>query len=180
MPGAAIEPKLVHLRREDFLVLKPGSKVKFDFSGAPSAVAMEGKLREQVKGNGWIVDPSATAVIKATIQAGESQTVTYNMGGLGGHSSQQSVTFSPQVSKLEIVVSGKSVWRTSTGTGAPPVILLTNDQTLAHEVKKWQSPNFEFFGTATLPSEVVDPEKLNKIGVAEVSNKGITIAAAES
>ena len=61
--------------------------------------------------NGWQLDPTANATLRAVQETGQPQTVRFDMRGMGGDQStgEQSASFTPNILRLEIVVGDKVV-----------------------------------------------------------------------
>jgi hypothetical protein len=95
------------------------------------------------------------------------------MGGFGRPVSTESVTVTPYISSLKITMGDKVIWQSGTSTGAPPIVVLKEGQTVQEEVDRWQKPNPGFFDTVDISDRIMDPAKRNGLGTTQVTNRGL-------
>jgi hypothetical protein len=142
---------------------------------------VQAALDAKIRANGWTPSPASNVVLIAEMKRGDQQTVTYqfrNFGigmGNGNQQAPQTVSVTPYVSSLRLMIGDKVAWQSGTSSGAPGVIMLKEGQTAQGEVDKWQHPNPEFFDKVVIPAKILDPTKRTGLGTTQVTNRGLIV-----
>ncbi len=175
LPGPKVDETEASVDPESLLVVKPGTPVRLDVRGVESASDVRAALEKKIKENGWLLAPSATAVLVAEMKRGDQQTITYRFGGFGKPESTQTATIQPFISSARILIGDTVAWQAGTSSGAPSVVMLKEGQTVQAEVDRWQKPNPAFFESVTIPSRIIDPAKRDGLGVTKVTTRGLLV-----
>ncbi|QDU28320.1 hypothetical protein ETAA8_34200 [Anatilimnocola aggregata] len=173
LPGPKVDEADNAVDPASLLIVKPGTAVKLDVQCGEHDAQVRTALEAEIQKNGWVRDDNATTVLTASMKQGESQTVTYRLGGFGRPVSEESVTITPYISSLNLTVDQTVAWSSGTRTGAPGMVSLREGQTLQGEVERWQKPNPGFFATVDIPDSIFDPAKRKGMGTTSVTNRGL-------
>jgi hypothetical protein len=171
LPGPRVDEAEANLDVESLYIVKPGTPVRIQVNCGEHNARVQQALEEKVQSNGWTLDPSASIVMVAEMKRGQQQTVTYRMSG--GASGEQSATFTPHVSSVQLMVGDSVAWQSGTSTGAPPIVMLREGQSVQNEAGKWQNPQPGFFERIQPPQRIMDPSKRNGLGTTSVTNRGL-------
>lgn len=153
LPHAAVKPVA-----PSELALQPGDEVsiQMELSAAPTQ-GMGGKmtppeeqLKQALKQAGYVVADSSNKQIVARATPGPSREIRYRMPG--GQDGTVSVT--PRVYELELIVDGQSVWKRQTVHDAPTMILLEENETIEQATERAMQTDIGFFNSA-IPARVL-------------------------
>jgi hypothetical protein len=169
LPGPKVDDVTGNADPEKFILIKPGSEVRLDIRCGEASSAVQATLEKKAQVNGWKISATAPIVITAEMRRGPSQTTTYE----SRTAASQTVTISPYISEIKIVIGDKTAWQAATSSGAPPFLTLRAGQSVQAEVDKWQQPNSGFFDRVTMPARILDPAKRNGFGTTLVTTKGL-------
>jgi hypothetical protein len=173
LPGPKVDEVEAATDPDSLLIMKPGSEVRLQVSAGQHDAKVRAALLAEIEKTGWVHSESAETVLIAEMKRGQTQNVTYNIGGFGRSQSQQSVSITPFVSSLQLKLGDQVLWQSGTSTGAPPVISLREGQTAQGEVNRWQNPDPDFFSRVDIPDKLLDPAKRNGLGTTDVTTRGL-------
>lgn len=171
LPGPKVDEAVAALDRQSLLVMKVGSTVRLEVQVEPQFQGqVAAALQAKIAANQWTVDPSASAVLTATMARGMTQTTTYRNFSTGA---EQSVTVTPFVSTLVLKVGDHVAWQSGTSSGLPSMMRLGQGQSPQGEVDKYQRPNPQFFEQVEIPQQISDPTKREGLGITHVTTRGL-------
>ncbi len=80
----------------------------------------------------------------------------------------------PQIGRVKFVYQGKVAWQTSAST-VPffEIAHLDKNESLADHVKKFEKPNYAYFGRVELPKLLTRPTGQATLGTSQVSLAGV-------
>jgi len=186
-PGALVPARLPQpnmqqavkkaLADPEFFIVRPGATVSIDPSGLADAsrraevvAALTALLaRMDVK-----VAPGATVTLLPTVEAGKEQEISYRTVGAGFRTDTFKVR--PQISRLRMTYRGQPAWESAAST-LPPFDFahLGPNESLADHVRKFEQPNYAYFGQVELPRLLARPGPggSSTLGTSQVSTAGI-------
>lgn len=171
LPGPKVDEVDAATDPETLYVIKPGTEMRLQVDASENTERVRAAMEAEIKKNGWVLSENAKFTLVAEMKIGETQTTTYSSFGFGGASESVSVT--PYISSARILMGEQVCWSGGTSTGAPPILMLREGQTVQSEVDKWQKPHPEFFDTVDIPEKILDPAKRNGLGSTQVTNRGL-------
>ena len=174
LPGPDVERITGNITRDQLLIMKQGTRVGLDVSGAGSRTKIQGWLEQKIEENGWVLDPDAEIVIYASMGVGEKQSVTYYE--IANPKNTRSISFRPHFASLEIKKGELLIWQTGTSTGAPPV-LYSNNITGRNLGGNYNNPQVSFFQNVEIDDEIIDPKYSHGFGVSRLGLRGIEVVS---
>lgn len=171
LPGPKVDDATKNINPEDYMVLKPGSKVRLDVQAGEFNARVTDALKKKVQANKWVVEPNSDIVLTATMTRGKTQTVAYQTGGRNGEVVTATVT--PYISSAQLLVGKEVAWQSGTSSGSPSTVLLLPGQSVQGQVDSWQVPNPAFFENVTIPDRIMDPAYKLGMGTTAVTNRGL-------
>lgn len=175
LPGPKVDETEAAVDPESLLVMKPGTPVRLDVRAGDHDTVVRAALEAKIVANGWLLEPTASAVLVADMNRGDQQTITYRFGGFGRPESTQTASVQPFVSTAKLLIGDQVAWQAGTSSGAPAMVILKEGQTVQEEVDRWQRPNPGFFAEMKLPARIIDPAKRDGLGVTSVTTKGLVV-----
>jgi hypothetical protein len=172
LPGPKVLESTSSLNANDYMLVKRGTAVKLEVQAGDYNPAVTAALRGIIDKNGWRISDNAAVTILARMKRGEQQNITYS-SGFGPSSQTSSVSLTPYVSELQVLVGKDVAWQSGTQSGAPPVMMLRSGQTAQGEVDKWQRPSPEFFENTNVPENIMDPKFKFGFGTTSITNRGL-------
>jgi hypothetical protein len=169
LPGPKVDDVAGGLDPEKFLLIKPGSEVRLDVRCGTDTQRVQDALQKKAEANGWKVSPSASTLLIAEMRRGEARTTTYESRS----APSQTVTITPYISELKLMIGDKTAWQGASSSGAPPFLRLPAGASVQAEVDKWQLPNPGFFEQVAVPARIMDPAKRGGFGTTQVTTKGL-------
>jgi hypothetical protein len=170
LPGPNVDEAAASLDPESLMILKPGTPVRLEVNAGGDTARVQAALEEEIRSNGWQLDPGASITVSAEMKVGKTQQVTYRSMMGGG---EQTVTVTPHISRVEVRVGDEVAWQSGTSSGAPPIVHLKEGQSAQSEVSRWNQANPGFFDKVDMPERILDPAKKNGIGTTRVTNRGL-------
>lgn len=170
LPGPDVKEKTFGVRREDLVVVKPGSKIRLEVRcGDQHNPAVYHALAAKIKENGWELNQDDyDAIMHAEITRGETVTQTYRFFGFSR--APETVTYTPIISKLDMTVGENTIWLNRTSTG--PGMFVGANETIQQQVDG-QKEDVNFFTRSRLPAMILDPKYGRGFGSTKVSTKGL-------
>jgi len=170
LPGPEEREKTEGVRRDDLVVLKPGSKIRLEVRcGSEHNPVVYNALLAKIQENGWELNQEDyDAVMHADITLGESVTRTYRFFGFTR--APETVTYTPIISKLDIMVGDTTIWVNRTSTG--PGFFVNANETIQQQVDR-QKEDVNFFTRSQIPAMILDPKYGRGFGSTKVSTKGL-------
>ncbi len=168
LPGPGVVEKTFGVKREDLIVIKPGSKIRLEVRcGDEHNAAVYNSLANMIRENGWELNAEDyDAVLYADISRGEPRTETL---GTWGSFRTETVTYTPIISKLEMKIGDIPIWLSQTSNR--PSHVQGNDS--IQETFNRQKEDVGFFSRMKIPSLVLDPKYGRGFGTTQVSTKGL-------
>lgn len=166
---------------ESQLSLKPGDSVALELELVTGLSAGSQSIREatieKLQGDlseaGYVValDGNANATLRATMEPGESKSMTFRRFGDHFNRNLEKVEIVPSKYRLEFLVDNQVVWRREQ-TQAPSLFLeLERDESIRQAIDRIMRPSPGFFGLG-VPSRVLNPEEA-KNRFCTISPEGI-------
>ncbi len=171
LPGPRVREAVASLDPESLYIIKPGHAVRTEVQCGEYNQEVQAALEQQIRENGWVLDNSASTVMKAEMGRSETQTVKYKSTSGAG---EMSVTITPYFSRLQITVNNEVAWQTGSGSGAPHVMFLQSGESAQAKANEMQKPYPGLFAQANIPEKIFDPKKKNGIGSSLISSQGLT------
>lgn len=176
LPGPRVDEMEASVDPESLLVMKPGTPVRLDVRTGEHDAMVRAALEARIMANGWLLEPTAAAVLVAEMKRGEPQTTTYRFGGFGRPESTQTATLQPFISTAKLMIGDQVAWQAGTSSGAPAMVILKEGQTVQEEIDRWQRPNPGFFAEVKLPAKIIDPANRDGLGTTNVTTRGLVVA----
>lgn len=176
LPGPKVDDAETSLDPESLYIIRRGTAMKANIQCGGNNERVWAAVQKIMTTNGWTYDQNSPITLVAEMKQGESSQVTYRSIG-GGGGGTQSATVTPFISSLKLDVGGQAAWTGATSTGAPPVMRLSQGQTVQDEINKWQNPDPGFFERVVVPEKILDPSKRNGLGTTQVTNRGLILKA---
>lgn len=171
LPHPEARQTAASLSAEQLLVIKPGVQVSLDVGKASTNPAevqqVADSLTAKLKANGMaVVASGAPLVLEASVQAGKTDTVTYESLMPQRISvdrperlfepakrETQTVSLTEKVSQLVLRENGKVIWQrlSTSGNYAPAVVFMKDGESLNAKVAEKQPSPLQFLLHATLP-----------------------------
>ncbi len=175
LPGPKVDEAEKELDPESLIVIKAGTPVQLNVQAGEETARVQAALEEKIKKNGWILSPTAEAILVAEMKRGDQQTITYRVSGFGKRPSEQTATVTPYISTMRLTIGKQVAWQSGTSSGAPHSVTLKEGETVQAEVDRWQHPNVEIFEKVEIPARIIDPAKRDGLGTTEVTNRGLVV-----
>ena len=173
LPGPKVDEVAKTLDPLSLMVIKPGSAVRLVVNAGSDTPAVQAALEREITANGWRVTPDATIVVTAEMTRGQTQQVTYVPWNSFGKENGVSASVTPYISSIKIDLGKETAWQSSTSSGAPSMVSLSQGESVQAEIDKWQKPNVQFFNDLDIPANILDPAKRLGLGVTTVTNRGL-------
>jgi hypothetical protein len=173
LPGAKVDETVASLDPESLLILKPGMSVRLEVNAGADNQRVQAALERVIQKNNWKIDSAASVVVVAEMTRGEPQQITYVPEHLPFRSEGQTVTVTPEISRVSVRVNNKIAWSAGTASGAPPRLNLRAGETVQQMAANWQKPNPAFFDSVQIPDRIYDPEKRNGLGTSGITTRGL-------
>jgi hypothetical protein len=176
-PPGAQEALARASRDPNFFIFKQGATVAIDVNGLPDP-AQRASVTQSLTANlakvGVLVAASSPVTVQASLEQGKEQEIAYRTIGAGFQRERFKVR--PWTSRLKIVYEGKTAWESSASSMPHfEMARLKKDESLQDHVRKFEQPNYAYFGTAELPKLVTRPtgQGAGTLGVSQVTLSGI-------
>lgn len=161
-----------------FFILKPGKSVAIDVNAIPDASQRNGvaqAITANLAKNGVKVAAGSPLVVLAALEPGKEQEIAYRSFGRGGRSVER-FKIRPWTGRIKFVYQGQTAWESSAST--VPMFefaRLKKDESLQDHVKKFEQPNYQYFGNVELPKLLTKPSGNNAgtMGMSQVSTSGV-------
>ena len=160
------------LKPEEFLAVRPGTKVSLELQGAVNGDDLQkltAALEEQLTKKEISVAAGSPISLRATVENGKSETKTYrSIGGRGR--GEETVTSTQRIFRLALVENGKVLWEATGGAGGTPTFLHTQNGESAQAAvdRLQQSSPLWFFSNVQVPRRVVRYGEEGCFGVSEL------------
>lgn len=177
LPSGKAAAALETAKADDFLLIKRGAKFRVDVAAIDHASEIREALAKEIQANGWIYDNAASNIIQAEYKRGEPYEIRYELQTTRGDRQIQSATITPYVARLKILVNKEEAWSTVSSSGPPPIITMRKGETLQSVVDSGNQPNWSFYQTVDMPTEIIDPNKRGGLGSTAVTNRGLVESA---
>jgi WD40 repeat protein len=145
----------VATNRPEQIAFKTGDRAKLDVSGIPEQrrEEMQTALEQRLQALGYKVDPAATAVFSASIDA------TGTKAGVG-YTGYDTYSYAKKPAVLRLFVNGKDIWSESWAIEPPFTIKVPPTVTLADHLKQFTigEPNYKLFSMAPIPASFPSPQ----------------------
>jgi hypothetical protein len=154
---AALQTAEQAKKNPNFFLLKPGVRVRVDVSGIQLPELQNAAaelLKKKLEANGNPVDDSATISLKANLAKGKDHEISYRTFGTLPFREGKKYTVPGWDYNLQLVSGDKTHWQTSGGTYPPPILHLSQDETVETYLKKYSTPKADFFKGIELPKYV--------------------------
>src|SRR5262249_49715677 len=158
-------------------IVKSGSEVSLDVNGIPDSSqhpAVTEALTKNLEKNGVRVAANAPVVVQASVEPGKEQQIAYRTIGRGF--AVDRFTVRPQIGRVKFVYQGKTAWETSAST-LPffEMAHLEKNESLQDHVRKFEKPNYAYFGKVELPKLLTRPTGSGPgtLGVSQVTLAGV-------
>lgn len=174
LPGPLVRETVEELDPESLYIVRRGHAVGISVECGQHDQQVREALMKQIENNGWVYDASSDTVLVAKMGRGKTQTVNYRMTNGRGGEHTESVTITPYYSTLQLMYQGTSAWYAGGGSGAPPVIYLTDNESAQSKASAMQKPDPGLFSRAKVPEKIFDPGKKNGLGSSLISARGLT------
>lgn len=163
------------LRDPNFFILKPGSSVAIEVTSIPDASRGDDVIKgltESLAKNDVRVEPGSPLVVQASIEQGKEEEITYRTIGRGFQRDRFKVR--PWIGRVKFVYQGKVAWETSASTVPMfEIAHLNKDESLQDHVRKFERPNYAFFGHLELPKLLTRPTGQPTLGTSQVTLAGV-------
>lgn len=175
LPGPSQLTKLKELEAQpDFYILKPGLGVKLDVTGLMDAGEKDkvtATLISKLGEVGITVDPNSAVTLAASTEPGKEEEVGYHTFGSFGTRIYTMKTFA---SRLKFLYNGQVAWQAQ-GSNVPGSINPAKDEKVQDHLKKFEKPNYRWFGQVEMPRLLVKPTGNNQatLGVSQVTDAGL-------
>ncbi|MCC6510300.1 MAG: hypothetical protein IT423_14445 [Pirellulaceae bacterium] len=174
LPGAKATAAIGSAKRDDFMIIKAGTKFRVDVAAIDHASEIRQALLKEISANGWIHDQTAANVIKADYGRGEPREIRYELQSIRTGSTEiQSASITPFVAKVQILVGKDEAWSTLSSSGPPPIVSMREGESLQSEIDRSNRPVWSFYQSLDIPAEIIDPKKRGGVGHTAVTNKGL-------
>ena len=174
LPGPKAQAAIAAVQREDFLAIKEGSSMRIEVVAMDHASEIREALTKELTANGWVYDENSSNVLKAEYKRGETREVRYEMQSLrSGDRQTQSVSVTPFIASLKLMVDAEEAWQSTSSTAPPPIVAMKEGTSLQSEVDRWTQPNWTFYQSLDIPAEIIDPKKRGGVGKTSVTNRGL-------
>ena len=166
--------KVASADQELLMILKPGRSVRLEVNAGANQERVQAALERKIQANGWKLAPTAPVLIRAEIVHGQPQQVTCASEKPGAQSDEKTVTITPEISRVSILVSDEAVWASSTPGSVPPRIALQEGETPQSAAVHWQKPNVAFFESLEIPDRIGDPSQEQQgLGATIITPRGL-------
>jgi len=176
-PPGAQEALAKASRDPNFFIFKPGATVTIDASGVPDAGQRDNVIRlltANLARVGVKVAPGNPVIVQASLEQGKEQEIGYRRFGAGFQVDRFKIR--PWMSRLRILYESKTAW--DSGASSLPFFEMTRlekDESLQDHVRKFEQPNYAYFGNTELPKLLTRPtgQGSGALGVSQVTLSGI-------
>lgn len=180
LPLNEIREQTAGLNPDELLVLRPGTRIALDlrlpFGGSDNQKIKE-HFENQLKSNGYVIDPNAAIVLKAYSKKGKSQTREYQKGpGFGRpYGSTESVSFRSTHFYIEIVENDTNIiWQNNTSSGPGSTLFLDEGESAQQAASKAAKGSPRFFLKAKIPKNYSKlPDGKKEIGRTQMTEDGL-------
>ena len=172
LPHAAARSVAAALKEDDLLAVKPGSAINLRIKVTGTAQEQDtvrNAITKSIRESGITVSSRARVLLEASSEPGESRKVTYRGFGSG----EETITATPQICRLKITESGRTLWEASHVRDVPTFLSLKKGQTAQQAVAAQQKPDFSFFSRVQVPKYVTRPNEKGAYGESVLTPKGI-------
>ena len=175
LPGPKVGNVFDTIDREDLEVTKPGERVRLDVRCGNLNKDAYYALLAKIEENGWVLDQeNPTMTMLATFGKGKSQTTTYrSMFGLSSGRQEVTVSYTPNVYKIQLTKANEVIWSGQTQSGSPMFMSLRQGETAQGKVDQAQVPNVSFFKGADIPSRIIHKDYRRGLGTTQVTTRGL-------
>jgi SLA1 homology domain 1, SHD1 len=162
----------------NFFILKQGKSVALDVNGIPDASqrnTVAQALTANLAKNGVTVASGSPLIVQAALEPGKEQEIAYRSIGRGGRNVDR-FKIRPWTGKIKFVYNGQAAWETSAST-VPffDFAHLEKNESLQDHVKKFEQPNYQYFGNVELPKLLTRPtgNGAGTMGISQVTTSGV-------
>ena len=174
LPGEKAQSAIASVKREDYFALKKGDSVRIEIDAIDHATEIRQAIEKKVVANGWILDPGSQNVLKAEYKRSPPEQKQYEMRrDNGGQSQIQSVTTTPYLAKIALLIDKQEAWGTIQVSYPPSSVRMMEVTELQNEVDKMTRPNWEYYEKLEMPSEIIDPKKRGGLGKSFADKRGL-------
>lgn len=163
------------LRDPNFFILKPGSSVFIEVSNLPDPSRRDEVIKgltDSLAKNDIRVEQGSPLVVQASMEQGKEEEIAYRTIGRGFGRERFKVR--PWVGRVKFVYQGKVAWETSASTVPMfEIAHLKKDESLQDHVRKFEQPNYAFFGRLELPKLLTRPTGQPTLGTSQVTLAGV-------
>ncbi len=162
----------------NFFILKSGKSVSIDVNGIPDASQRNNvaqALKDNLAKNGVSVSPGNALVVIASLEPGKQQEIAYRSIGRGGRNVDR-FQIRPWTGRIKFVYNGQTAWETSASTiPFMDFARLGPNESLQDHVKKFEQPNYKYFGNVEFPKLLTKPtgSGAGTLGVSQVTVAGV-------
>lgn len=181
-PGVLFGAKLPHpgvsdalekaLSDPNYFVLKPGGSVSLKLDELPDQkqreevrTALTARLGEKE------IQVADGAPVEVVCRFDPPKDINIVFHGFGG---MQAVDFNETVAHVEIRYQGQQLWRTS-ASNRPFMVPHDRDQSLQDAIRKFETPNYDYFKGVNLPRMLLNPSQGSgrTLGTSRITTTGI-------
>jgi len=130
LPQPEVLTAAAQVTAAELIAVPPGGRVSLQVNVPGSAAEQESirkALTENLTKSGFVVAVGSPAVLTASKEVGKSYQMSYQNFG-GGQT--QTISVTPQISRLKLILNGKSCWETYTVNSPPPFLSQEPDQSI--------------------------------------------------
>ena len=157
------------LGNDQLLAVKPGMGISIEVRVSGDrllADEVRKSLTEAVTDAGLKAGDNQSLKLIASMTHGETRDVTYQF--FGHRQKDQTIKVTDRVYKLEMQVSGATVWEHKSTQQAPHHLRLEENESVQDGIRRSMKPTKHHFGSR-LPAYVVKPEYQEPLGTSELS-----------
>jgi len=170
LPGPLVEERIAEFDFDNIHVMEKGVTVQLVVDCGKHNEYVWHTLNEKIRENGWILtEGDAHAIMEARMYRGNTQATTYELSD----GRRETVSFTPHISSLRVIVDNEDVWVSSTQTGAPGYIRLRSGESVQSKVGQYEQTDPIFFGSRHIPAQLVHPKWKKGMGTTGVTTRGL-------
>jgi hypothetical protein len=118
------------------------------------------------------VAPGAAVTVAASVEPGKEEEIVYRRMGPGFGTDRFKIR--PQIGRVRFLYQGKVAWETSASTVPMfEIAHLKKDESLQDHVRRFEQPNYDYFGHVELPKLLTRPTGQPTLGTSQVTPAGV-------
>jgi hypothetical protein len=167
LPDKSAEAALTTLRKRpaaEIYLLTPGQPMGVEVQAGEHTEAVRAEVMKLVTASGHKPAENAALTLTATVSAGESKPITYNLFGRG----QQTVTVAEHVCTLRLTRGGEVLWEQTSKLGPPMMIQIKDGQSADQAVAEQRPRPASGFASMLVPARLPNPAALSALNVTTI------------